>query len=146
MPRRIWPGPQELADYLEALPPGSKAIGKLGRGPKARCCLGHYADMARMRYDPNQGLLPTKGSYAEHAGADGLPNDHWLLQGVDARTLIGGRNVQGYLADVNDGTRGFRKVIETLRSLPKRKKRVPGERLPLPQLAIHEPKPKVKIS
>lgn len=103
-----YPTPAELADYLEGK---KKARGQLARGREARCCIGHYADMCGLIYDP-EGARIAVGPPPAHLGSiPRLPADHWLFTDTSEGPL------QDRLIVANDGSAGFTEVQSILRSI-----------------------------
>lgn len=107
-----YPTPEELVAYLKE-PGRKKATGQFAY-EEGRCCLGHYADMCGVTYDPGQGVFDTPDMadmpYGSRRAA--LPDDHWLFADVAG----GEASVMGRLVQLNDGGYGddFSAVIEYL--------------------------------
>jgi len=112
------PGPRDLIEYLKQ--PGLKKTTNKLADPKTggRCCLGHYADMCGIWYDPDEGAfvrfsvlelrLSSYGTYSTRATQPALPDDHWLFTNEDGTIL------QDELQRLNDATLDFAQVIERL--------------------------------
>ena len=113
------PGPRDLIEYLKQ--PGLKKTEGQLADPKTggRCCLGHYADMCGIWYDPEEGSfvrfssleqrLRSYDTYCTRATQPALPDEHWLFMGEQD-----GSTLQNELQALNDNALDFASVIERL--------------------------------
>jgi hypothetical protein len=112
-----YPTPAELADYLEG--EGiRKAKTKFGNDKGGFCCLGHYANLCGLEFDPEQKTFlfgrPELRWWSSEKPFAALPKNHWLLKWIKD-TNGGPRQAQDALAVLNDTSSGFDKVIAQLR-------------------------------
>lgn len=113
--------PEELVAFLRTNPPKAKGQFAIGEG---RCCIGHYADLCGLSYDPSDGgflagpVLAGPGEHVEPVA----PPDHWLFD--RAPTVDSSRSSWGLkssyqvnLITLNDSTDTFAEVIDYLENV-----------------------------
>jgi hypothetical protein len=106
-----YPDPQALVEFLSQ--PGiKKKKGQMADAfdPQARCCLGHYAHLAGMKFRPGDCSFYT-AMQAKGTLLPVLRDDHWLLSKVDNEFY----SLQNHLSNANDTTDGFDEVIKLLK-------------------------------
>lgn len=102
---RVWPGPRDLIEYLKQ--PGIKKAKEMFADGDGRCCLGHYADLCHLNYDPDEKSF---GASDSDDYSTWLPLDHWLWTETESDHSY----LQFELAALNDQSPDFGPVIDRL--------------------------------